>query len=329
MEPSGNDQARDIGSETVLGRLKKILTAPREGNGGRRLDSTDTQQLCASQTIALVLGSERLSAHNDPVSLVNFIVGCMRPYECEVRTIREARPRQSGDTYGNRFDALTRVLQAGAPPLTLQAAVDIGEFADELFFRRDEKENLWWAGDIGIHARACSTRAEKGRFLSSAVRVLRPRQCLELGTAYGMSSLFILSQLESFVEKACLTTVEETDTQYRVSSDFLKNKYGDLVECKQADIAESLTGICSEIGEIDFVFHDAGHSGENNVRDFQRMEPSLPRGAVVVVDDIRWTNPLYPEPAMSCYDGWLEIVGHQRVRRAVEVNRGIGMVQLD
>ena len=313
----------------MLVRLKQILTALKETVGGRHTDSSDVQQLCATQTIAQVLGSERLSARNDPVFLVNFIVGCMRPYKFDVRTIRETRPRESGDTFGNRFDALTKVLRTGALPLTLQAAVEIGEFADELFFLRDAKENLWWAGDIGLHARACSTGSEKGRFLSSAVRVLRPRQCLELGTAYGMSSLFTLSQLEACDEEAHLTTVEGTEAQYRVSSDFLKKRYGDLVECKHADITDSLAEICSEIGEIDFVFHDAGHSGENYVRDFQRMEPLLPHGAVVIVDDIRWRNTLYPERGMSCHDGWLEIVGHRRVRRAVEVNFNIGMVQLD
>jgi predicted O-methyltransferase YrrM len=114
-----------------------------------------------------------------------------------------------------------------------------------------------------------------------------------------------------------------------MSRELLERKFADLVTCIKIDAPESLGDVCREMGEVDLVFHDADHSAVAYRRDFAAIEPSLVRGAVLILDDIYWNNPLAPDDEESCYNGWIEISRHPRVRHAIEVNNQVGLVQFD
>jgi predicted O-methyltransferase YrrM len=100
-------------------------------------------------------------------------------------------------------------------------------------------------------------------------------------------------------------------------------------------MTDEMLGTVAEMGRaFDLMFHDADHSGDSYVGDFGRVLPVLKPGAVVVFDDIRWqrdasARPLGSSPQMDCHAGWLRVTEHPRVRRAVEVDRSIGIVLLD
>ena len=48
-----------------------------------------------------------------------------------------------------------------------------------------------------------------------------------------------------------------------------------------------LPRIVKSLKRVDFLFHDAGHSREDYVRDFDAVLPILAPGAVILIDDIR------------------------------------------
>lgn len=163
--------------------------------------------------------------------------------------------------------------------------------------------------------------------LTAGIRLMRPSSCLELGTAYGMSALFMASELESIGGDARLSTIEFFEPQFSLASAHLSDRFGDRVDCRKFDIEAGLPELARSIGAIDFVFHDANHIGENYIRDFRVLAPNMASGAVLIFDDIRWSHPAV-EDAMGCYQGSLEIVADDRVRHAVEIDGDLGMVQL-
>ena len=79
---------------------------------------------------------------------------------------------------------------------------------------------------------------------------------------------------------------------------------------------------------MDFVFHDASHSRDAYVRDFELLAAGLPPGAVVLFDDIRWEDERRAGASAQTYAGWTAVVAHARVRRAAELDRNMGILLL-
>ena len=134
-----------------------------------------------------------------------------------------------------------------------------------------------WAGDVSLHFSEASSLGQKGRILFAAVRIMRPRRCLELGTAYGMSALFILAALKAFAEGGSLATVEGYEPSYALSSVMLKKNYGEMVSCTLGLTGAVLPDLLKSLGNIDFLFHDAGHSREDYIDDFTKWSTFSPR----------------------------------------------------
>jgi predicted O-methyltransferase YrrM len=288
----------------------------------------EPRQLTFAEAVAIVRGLEdphELAALNNPLSYVELLASCLHRQKHGIRQVKGSSSLDS--TESKRFATLLRVLENGVPPLSLAMARPIARHADSLRFNYSRHEFWRWAGDIGIHFEASSSFADKGRLLAAVVRILRPRNCLELGTAYGMSGHFILSQLEALGEGGHLTTVEFAEQQYQLSRAALEARYGDLVTCQRLDIATELPGIAESLQPLHFVFHDANHTGDAYVKDFHTLEQYLASGSVLIVDDIDWKNAAVPD-SVGTYKGWLTLVEHKRVRQAVEVDDRLGLLQM-
>jgi hypothetical protein len=65
-----------------------------------------------------------------------------------------------------------------------------------------------------------------------------------------------------------------------------------------------------------------------NVRIVQCRGWHLVAGSVVFIDDIRGEDPRFWARPAETYRGWREIVGHARVRRAVEIGNNLGLLLL-
>jgi predicted O-methyltransferase YrrM len=214
------------------------------------------------------------------------------------------------------------------PTLEIQTVEKIGHIADGLRNHNETMQTEQWAGDVRAHFEMSSSFGAKGRVLSTIIRYMGSHTCLELGTAYGMSALFILEAMTRQNGDISLITVEGGETQYSVSSDLLKKHYGDKVSCVYGWTNQVLPQLVNSLPPIDFMFHDAGHSQLDYTRDFNAILPVLKPGAVVLVDDIRWSDPRFAEGDPQCYRGWLDIVSHPRVSRAVEIDDSMGLLLL-
>jgi predicted O-methyltransferase YrrM len=276
---------------------------------------------------------QKLTSSKDllfPLAFVELLEDCLK--EITLKKIENIKTEfdPKNDVSIKRFSSLIDALRH-LPPVEFSSANEIALIADSYRGNLEPIEYDQWACDVRSHFEMSSSFGTKGRILSTVVRFTQARQCLELGTAYGMSALFILEALKTRGKDTHLTTLEAFEPQFSISSKTLKSRYGNQVSCEFGLSQEALPMIVKSLERVDFLFHDAGHSREDYVRDFHTVLPILAPGAVVLIDDIRWDDPRFSGENPCCYEGWVEILNHPRVRRAVEItdsNGSMGLLQL-
>jgi predicted O-methyltransferase YrrM len=297
----------------VTGITKAIAKADRAGQKGRNLD------IVVSQSLQKIADSHDLLF---PLQFVEMLRDCLQEIELTIIENVKTESDPKNDVSTNSLVDALRYL----PPIPISSAIEIALVADSY---RGNWEPSKWAGDVGYHFEwSGSSSGARGRILSTVVRFTQARQCLELGTSFGMSALFILETLKTRGKDTHLTTVEKGEPMFSLSSRTLKSRYGGQVSCEFGGTLEVLPRIVKSLERVDFLFHDAGHSREDYVRDFNAVLPILAPGAVVLIDDIRWENPRLYKGNPRCYEGWVEIRNHPRVRRAVEINDAGGSMGL-
>jgi predicted O-methyltransferase YrrM len=262
---------------------------------------------------------------NDAASYIELLRACVEPTALRVETVKSSN--SLGDVYGNRFKTLIETIQSNLLPLPVAMALELAEEADRLRGMTTPKANEAWAGDVGLHFGMASSLGHKGRLLANVIRLCRSERCLELGTAYGMSAMFILGMQPYLGRTIHLTTVEGSEPQFTLASQWLKERYHDAITCHFGLTQNVLPKLMRTLGPIDFMFHDAGHTREDYVRDFAAVVDSLSPGSVMVIDDIRYEDARFGG-GPNTYRGWLDVVSHVRIRHAVEVDGAIGVALL-
>ncbi|HEY3846428.1 MAG TPA: class I SAM-dependent methyltransferase [Acetobacteraceae bacterium] len=273
-----------------------------------------------------LLGDGRsLTGKNDAAAYVGFLRACIEPTKLHIEVIKSVENHRDADAtrFATLIDALRHV-----PPVPAGTALAIADRAD--WFRGstlpcDEER---WAGDVGLAFSIASASGYKGRILSAIVRLCGAKQCLELGTAFGLSAMFIIEQQQRLGCGCHLTTVEGSNPQFELARDHLTKAYGAAVTCHFGFTQKLLPELARATGPIDFMFHDAGHSREDYVNDFGAIVDALAPGCAVLIDDIRWEDARFYRGVPNTYGGWREVVAHPRVRRAIEIDGAMGLMQL-
>jgi predicted O-methyltransferase YrrM len=272
-------------------------------------------------------GSDILLKLNDPVRYVDFLRSCLEHIRFDIRVVKSST--STSNAAEKRFETLLALLQDEVPPVDFNDAQEIGLLADRHAGLRRPLVLERWAGDMGLNFSISSSFGRKGRLLSTIIRFMRSRRCLELGTAYGMSASFILTALMRNGDGGRLTTIEGSEDLFALASPILRNRYGEMVSSWCGLTQDCLSDIVTRMESVDFIFHDAAHSREDYVRDFNVVSSELAPGAIVLFDDIRWEDQRLSHGPWHTYEGWLEVVAHPSVAQAVEVDYGrMGLVRI-
>jgi predicted O-methyltransferase YrrM len=264
---------------------------------------------------------------NDPLTYVKNLRNYIEPVTFKTTTVKDSSAGNNDRTL-LRFSELNRLLTTNVPPIPFSIAQKLARYADEILGLQCAYEEQNYSGDIGLHFILSSSVGHKGRLIATIIRLMRPGNCLELGTCYGMGSMCILSMLERNGESGKLTTVERFDPMYSLAKERLHQRYGNSVSCHKGNVQDVMPDILNGVAKIGFVFHDASHTKEDYIRDFSLMEPYLASGCVVLIDDIRWGDPRFFSGDPKPYEGWLAVVGHDRVVKALEINNELGLILL-
>ena len=161
-------------------------------------------------------------------------------------------------------------------------------------------------------ARVSSIHRPWGAFLMRLARELRPRSCVELGTAIGISAAYQGAALDLNGEGR-LRTVEGSPQLAELARETLDAMQISRVEVIEGRFDDVLDGVLAEAAPVDLAYLDAGKAREHNLRQFERLLPHLAPGAALVMDDIHWSREMK--------GAWREIRAHERVALSVDLWR--------
>ena len=128
---------------------------------------------------------------------------------------------------------------------------------------------------------------ETEEILGLLISLTHPARILEIGTAYGYSSLFFAKKLPN----ARITTIERNPVMVEAArAEFASRKEGERIDLRVGDASEILDELISELAsadvseKFDFVFIDAAKS---HYREFlEAAEKICTENALIVCDNI-------------------------------------------
>jgi predicted O-methyltransferase YrrM len=164
-------------------------------------------------------------------------------------------------------------------------------------------------------ARSSSINRKNGELLYRLVESLHPLNVLELGTALGISTLYISKaapEAKIFTIEGCAAKVE------LARSNFAKQSASNI-EVYTGRFDTQLPGVLSKMDKIDFVFMDGHHHYKPTLDYFNQILKQSHDGTVIVLDDIHWS------PGME--KAWKKIQNLPEVMVTIDLYR-MGLVFL-
>lgn len=160
----------------------------------------------------------------------------------------------------------------------------------------------------------CQRRSKKepwGIFLLTLARMVAPVRCIELGTCLGISASYLGAGMK-LAGGGELTTLEGAPALAEQAAKHLARLGLDDVEVVSGLFASTLAGVLDGGRPVGLAFIDGHHQHEPTLAYFEQLASHLTEPAVVVFDDIRWSEGM--ELA------WADLLRHPLVRVAVDLD---------
>ena len=158
-----------------------------------------------------------------------------------------------------------------------------------------------------------------GEVLYHLTKALRAQKVLEMGTCVGISGSYIAAALQ-FSERGRLWTIEGSPAVAALAQETLQLLgLSDRVTSLVGPFHEVLELNLKEQGPFDLIFVDGHHDGKATVGYFRQLMPHLCSHAIIVFDDIDWSE--------GMAQAWQEISTDPYVKDNVRIG-GMGAVAL-
>jgi predicted O-methyltransferase YrrM len=158
-----------------------------------------------------------------------------------------------------------------------------------------------------------------GTLLFKLVRALRPTSCVELGTAIGISAAYQAAALR-LNGSGELVTLEGQPPVASIASKNLAELGLENAAVVVGPFDETLEPTLGGLDPVDFAHIDGNHHEEPTLGYFEQFVPHLAGSAVLVFDDINWSD--------GMKRAWARISSDPRVRISLDLHR-MGIVVLD
>lgn len=128
---------------------------------------------------------------------------------------------------------------------------------------------------------------KEGEFLSKIIKENRPIKTIEIGCAYGISSLYICSELEA-QENAHHTIIDPSQSTFwkNIGVANLRKAGIEFFELIQKPSEIALPELLSEGKKYDFGFIDGWHTFDHTLIDFFYLNRLIDVGGIIVIDDV-------------------------------------------
>ncbi len=145
---------------------------------------------------------------------------------------------------------------------------------------------------IGYRARRDSIRPRWGALLHGLVHLSETQRVLELGTAFGLSGLYIArGLLDSFPVRTCyLVTIENNRQFARIAKEnFEELGYQDFVHVIEGDFETELAHALNLIAPLQLAYIDGNHDGDATLSYVSQIKSRARPGSLIILDDIHWS----------------------------------------
>jgi predicted O-methyltransferase YrrM len=127
---------------------------------------------------------------------------------------------------------------------------------------------------------AWSLPEDSARFVHAVVLATGARHCIEIGTSYGHSGLWIGSAAAA--NRGRLITIDNQQHKSDIAAGFFKDAgLEDTITCKVGNAADILATLP---GAVDFVLNDADKP--SYIRYVELLYPKMPIGGVILSDNV-------------------------------------------
>lgn len=133
--------------------------------------------------------------------------------------------------------------------------------------------------------------AEEGRLIGECIAAVRPATTLEVGCAYGVSTLFTLDALAKVSPAARHIVVDPNQTSGYGRGGIGNAEragYGHMVELVEESSATALPRLLTEGLRLQFSIIDGWHTFDHALVDFFFVNKMLDVGGIVLIDDTDW-----------------------------------------
>ena len=169
-------------------------------------------------------------------------------------------------------------------------------------------------------ARGCraSFPALWAELLYRIARDSAPKVLLELGTNLGISSAYLAAG--GRVHGSFVVTLEGSPVRLKLAQSLHRDLKLDSITYRLGKFVETLNPVLEERSPIDFAFLDGHHHRKPTLDYFEAIYPHLADGAIVVFDDIAWSEEMV--------DAWRTLCADKRFAFIVDLAKmGIGVTQ--
>ena len=176
-------------------------------------------------------------------------------------------------------------------------------------------------GTVGQICQQASKPAAWAELLFTITRDHRPAHCMELGTSLGLSAAYQATALAMNGDgdqghRGTLHTLEGAEELAEIARRNLAGLGLDEVVVVTGRFDTTLDGVLQSLGTVDQAFIDGHHDEQATIDYFEQMIPRLTPGAVVVFDDISWSD--------GMRRAWRTIADDDRVRTSIGL-RAVGI----
>ena len=166
---------------------------------------------------------------------------------------------------------------------------------------------------------AAATPRLWGPLMFGLIRQFKPTNCLELGTSLGISASYQGAALE-LNRSGTLVTLEGAPAVAEMATGNFRRLGINRIETVPGRFQDTLDGVLSQLGSVDFAFIDGHHDQNATQAYFNQILPYLTTSAVVVFDDVSWS------PGMRT--AWETITENSNITTALDLSK-VGICLLD
>jgi len=155
--------------------------------------------------------------------------------------------------------------------------------------------------------------------LLKLIREFRPLVCLELGTCLGISASYQAAAL-NLNQSGRIVSLEGAESLARLAEGHFQTLGLDNVDVVVGLFQDTLKSVLEENRPIDYAFVDGHHQEEATIAYFREILPFLSERAVVIFDDIAWSE--------GMKRAWIAIKAHEKVKICVDL-ASVGICIID